>query len=83
MCERHAHTALAEAIGAGDTQRAADLMRSHIVDLLSGLDLRQRPREEPRLSMLLQGAAAEQTGETISPPSGSPDPGFRDDPFIW
>jgi DNA-binding GntR family transcriptional regulator len=59
MCERHAHSALAEAIGAGDTQRAADLMLSHIVDLLSGLDLRQRPREEPRLSMLLQRTAAE------------------------
>jgi DNA-binding GntR family transcriptional regulator len=59
MCERHAHTALAEAIGAGDSQRAADLMVSHIVDLLSGLDLRPRPREQARLSTLLQGTAAE------------------------
>jgi len=53
ICERHAHAALAEAIGAGDRQRAADLMLSHIVDLLSGLDLRQRQREQPRLSDLL------------------------------
>lgn len=52
-CERHAHGALVEAIGAGDAERASALMLSHIVDLLSGLDLRQRPAQPAGLSALL------------------------------
>ncbi len=53
ICERHAHAALAEAIGKGDARRAADLMVSHLVDLLSGLDLRPRGREQARLQDVL------------------------------
>ncbi len=41
-CESHAHHALVDAIERGDAKNAADLMRSHLVDLLSGLDLSQR-----------------------------------------
>jgi DNA-binding GntR family transcriptional regulator len=41
-CERHAHHELLDAIGAHQAERAGDLMRSHIVDLFSGLDLRER-----------------------------------------
>jgi DNA-binding GntR family transcriptional regulator len=59
ICERHAHGALAEAIGNGEAERASDLMLSHIVDLLSGLDLRQRQYEQPRLSTVLEASAAE------------------------
>ncbi len=42
-CERHAHHELLDAIGDGQSERAADLMHSHLVDLFSGLDLRERP----------------------------------------
>ncbi len=54
ICERHAHAALADAIGAGDGKRAADLMVSHLVDLLSGLDLRARKPAPSKLSELLR-----------------------------
>ena len=39
-CERHAHDALIEAVASGDGSGAEDLMRSHLVDLHSMLDLR-------------------------------------------
>lgn len=38
-CESHAHHALIEAIEAKDAKASSELMRSHLVDLLSGLDL--------------------------------------------
>ncbi|KFC73103.1 Transcriptional regulator [Bosea sp. LC85] len=38
-CETHAHHELVEAIAKGDGKGASDLMRGHLVDLLSGLDL--------------------------------------------
>jgi DNA-binding GntR family transcriptional regulator len=41
-CESHAHHALVDAIERKDAKNAAGLMRSHLVDLLSGLDLSQR-----------------------------------------
>jgi DNA-binding GntR family transcriptional regulator len=41
-CESHAHHALVEAIAAGQGKQAAELMRSHLVDLLSGLNLSQK-----------------------------------------
>ncbi len=41
LCESHAHHALIEAIAAGDGAAAEDLMRSHLVDLHSALDLHQ------------------------------------------
>lgn len=43
LCESHAHHALVQAIATGDGQKAEDLMRSHLVDLHSALDLRERP----------------------------------------
>ncbi len=55
ICERHAHTALATAIANKERQRASDLMVSHLVDLLSGLDLSQRTRKQIRLTDLLAG----------------------------
>jgi DNA-binding GntR family transcriptional regulator len=54
ICERHAHAALADAIAKGDGKRAADLMMSHLVDLLSGLDLRARKPAPAKLSELLR-----------------------------
>ncbi len=44
LCEKHAHHALVEAIEAGRGQDAQELMHSHLVDLHSALDLRERPR---------------------------------------
>ena len=41
-CESHAHHALVDAIEAGNSKASSDLMRSHLVDLLSGLDLSNR-----------------------------------------
>lgn len=54
-CERHAHHELVDAIGARDARRASDLMRSHLVDIFSGLDLRQRLVPEARLADILTG----------------------------
>jgi len=41
LCESHAHHALVQAIADSDGQKAEDLMRSHLVDLHSALDLRE------------------------------------------
>jgi DNA-binding GntR family transcriptional regulator len=38
-CESHAHHALVDAIAAHQPRNASELMTSHLVDLLSGLDL--------------------------------------------
>ena len=43
LCESHAHDALIEALARGDGIAAEELMSSHLVDLLSLLDLRQTP----------------------------------------
>lgn len=43
LCESYAHHALVQAIAQGDGQQAEDLMRSHLVDLHTALDLRARP----------------------------------------
>ena len=53
ICERHAHTALVDAIAGGEAERAADLMRSHLVDLLSGLDFSRQPPQPRNLAALL------------------------------
>lgn len=42
LCESHAHDALVRALAAGDGQQAEELMRSHLVDLHSALDLRDK-----------------------------------------
>jgi DNA-binding GntR family transcriptional regulator len=52
-CERHAHHELLSAVAAHNGKRAADLMRSHLVDIFSGLNLRQQPIRETRLAELL------------------------------
>lgn len=43
LCEKHAHHALVRALAENDGPKAQDLMRSHLVDLHSALDLRERP----------------------------------------
>ena len=43
LCESNAHHALVDAMAAGDGPRAEDLMTSHLVDLMSCLDLSDRP----------------------------------------
>ncbi len=47
LCEKHAHHELVQAIADGNGDKAADLMRSHLVDLHSALDLREQD-EAPR-----------------------------------
>lgn len=42
ICESHAHDALISAFEAGDGGRAEDLMKSHLVDLVTSLDLRNK-----------------------------------------
>lgn len=53
ICERHAHSALVDAMAHGAADRAADLMRSHLVDLLSGLDFSRTPPQPRSLAALL------------------------------
>ena len=55
LCESHAHHALVQSIEYGDAQNAEELMRSHIVDLNSALDLRDRPIQGKNLRELLRG----------------------------
>ena len=43
LCESNAHHALVNSIAEGDGQRAEELMTSHLVDLVSCLDLSDRP----------------------------------------
>jgi len=42
LCEKHAHHALVRALADGNQDQAEALMRSHLVDLHSALDLRNR-----------------------------------------
>lgn len=42
LCESHAHDALLRALASGDGALAEDLMKSHLLDLLTSLDLRER-----------------------------------------
>lgn len=43
LCESNAHHELIEALRAQDADRAEDLMRDHLLDLLTQLDLSDRP----------------------------------------
>ena len=54
ICESHAHHALVEAIAKNSPKDAAELMNSHLVDLLSGLDLSERVAEPRRLADILR-----------------------------
>lgn len=42
LCEKHAHHALVQALADHNEEQAEELMRSHLVDLHSALDLRER-----------------------------------------
>lgn len=53
LCESHAHHALVDAIAARDGPLAEELMHGHLVDLLSGLDLRERATTPRRLREML------------------------------
>lgn len=53
LCESHAHGALMKAFENNDGQRAEELMHSHIVDLHSALDLRERPASVKSLKDVL------------------------------
>lgn len=44
LCESHAHHALVQAIADHDPSKAEDLMKGHLLDLLSSLDLQETPR---------------------------------------
>ena len=57
ICESHAHNALVDAIGKNSPRDATELMTSHLVDLLSGLDLSDRPAEPKRLAEILKPKA--------------------------
>ncbi|MBU0644534.1 MAG: GntR family transcriptional regulator [Alphaproteobacteria bacterium] len=43
LCESHAHDALIKAFGRNDPDAAEELMKHHLVDLLTSLDLRDQP----------------------------------------
>lgn len=49
LCESHAHHALLAALEARDGERAEELMKGHLLDLISSLDLRAQP--SPALSL--------------------------------
>ena len=52
-CESHSHAALIEALAAHDGAAAESLMKSHIVDLHSGLDLSRRDEPDAALPDVL------------------------------
>jgi DNA-binding GntR family transcriptional regulator len=54
LCESFAHHALVEAIAQGDGQTAQELMHSHLVDLHSALDLRDRTAQSRSLKDALR-----------------------------
>lgn len=49
LCESHAHHALLDAFRQGDGDSAEELMKGHLLDLVSQLDLRDMPNETPSL----------------------------------
>lgn len=53
LCEKHAHHALVRALSEHDGAKADELMRSHLVDLHSALDLRERPEHAGSLKEAL------------------------------
>lgn len=53
LCESNAHHALIEALRKGDGDSADELMKGHLLDLLSQLDLRDRPNEPASLRDVL------------------------------
>ena len=53
ICASHAHHPLVDAIARHESEMAAELMRGHLADLLTGLDLTPRQRDEKSLSDIL------------------------------
>lgn len=53
-CESHSHDALMKAFSAGDVVDAEEIMRSHIVDLHSGLDLHSKKPTQMSLAEALK-----------------------------
>lgn len=53
LCEKHAHHALVRALAEGEADLAEELMRSHLVDLHSALDLRARNTGQASLKDVL------------------------------
>ena len=49
LCESHAHHALLDAFRQGDGDAAEELMKGHLLDLVSQLDLRERPNDTASL----------------------------------
>ena len=54
LCEKHAHNALLEALSQRDGAKAEELMQSHLVDLVSALDLREKTTKQPSLKDALR-----------------------------
>lgn len=55
LCESHAHHELMDAMRANDPDRAEELMKGHLVDLVSQLNLREPPEETRSLRDALLG----------------------------
>lgn len=49
LCESHAHHALIRALSEGDGDSAEELMKGHLLDLVSSLDLRPKPAPSTNL----------------------------------
>ena len=54
LCEKHAHNALLEALSQRDGAKAEELMQSHLVDLVSALDLSEKTTKQPSLKNALR-----------------------------
>lgn len=54
LCESHAHHALIDAIARNDADSAEEIMKGHLVDLVSQLDLRAMPDASKSLRDALQ-----------------------------
>lgn len=52
-CESHSHHALIDAFAKGDVPAAEEVMKSHIIDLHSGLDLQQKSDSQNSLAAAL------------------------------
>lgn len=55
FCESHAHHALVDAIAKNSEKDASELMTSHLVDLLSGIDVSEAVAPQRKLSEILRG----------------------------
>ncbi|MCV3271871.1 GntR family transcriptional regulator [Roseobacter sinensis] len=55
LCESHAHDALLDALRRNDPDSAEELMKGHLVDLVSQLNLRETPDESRSLREALLG----------------------------